>query len=122
MRKRLCYLLAGILLLALEICIGLFVHDRFIRPYVGDVLVTALLCCLCRAAFPRFSPVLSVFLLSAMVELWQWLHLTDLLGLTGTLLGTVLGSTADWRDLVCYTAGCLLFSLAEHFLMFTLER
>ena len=44
MKKRLPYLLAFILLLLLEIIIAVFVHDRFIRPYVGDVLVTVLLC------------------------------------------------------------------------------
>ena len=42
------YVLAAIGLLGVEICIALFVHDNFIRPYLGDVLVTELLCCLCR--------------------------------------------------------------------------
>ena len=114
MRKRIGYLLAGLCLLAVEICIGVFVHDRFIRPYVGDVLVTALLCCLCRAVFPKISPVLPVFALSAAVELWQWLGFTALLGLSGTALGTILGSTADWRDLLCYGIGCLGFMAAEY--------
>lgn len=43
MKKRLWYLTAFVILLMVEICIALFVHDRFIRPYVGDVLVTVLL-------------------------------------------------------------------------------
>ena len=122
MRRRLGYLSAGILLLAVEICISLFVHDRFIRPYVGDVLVTVLLCCLCRAVFLKPHPALPVFALSAAVELWQWLSLTQKLGLQGTALGIILGSTADWRDLICYAIGCLLFSVVEYFLMHTVER
>lgn len=34
--KRLLYTFLFCGLLALEICIALFVHDAFIRPYVGD--------------------------------------------------------------------------------------
>lgn len=46
MRRRGPYLLAFLLLLAAETAIGLFVRDRFVRPYLGDVLAAALLCCL----------------------------------------------------------------------------
>ena len=42
MKKRLWYLGVFGLILAIEVCIALFVHDDFIRPYVGDVLVTVL--------------------------------------------------------------------------------
>lgn len=100
-------------LLAVEICIALFVHDNFIRPYVGDILVTVLLCCLCRALFPRFAPALPVFLLAAAVEGLQWLGLAERLGLQGTALGIILGSTFDWKDILCYGLGCLLFARGE---------
>ena len=113
MKKRLWYLTAFVILLVVEICIALFVHDRFIRPYVGDVLVTVLLCCLCRTMFSKFHPGLPVFGISAAVELWQWLGLTEKLGLNGTTLGIILGSTADWRDVLCYGLGCLLFTMVE---------
>ena len=33
------YGLVFLLLLGVEIVIALFVHDRFVRPYLGDVLV-----------------------------------------------------------------------------------
>ena len=93
----LAYLLAFVLLLVVEVCIALFVHDAFVRPYVGDVLVTALLCCLCRAICPRFAPALPVFLLAAAVEGLQWLGLTEILGLQGTALGIIMGSTTSSR-------------------------
>ena len=111
--RRMWYLAGFFALLAVEICLGLFVHDRFFRPYVGDVLVTALLCCLARVVAPRFSPALPAFLFSATVEAAQWLHLTAKLGLEGTVFGLILGATADWRDLVCYGLGCLLFAGTE---------
>ena len=107
------YAALSLCLLAVEICIALFVHDSFIRPYVGDILVTVLLCCLCRAIFPRFAPAVPVFLFAAAVEGLQWLDLAEMLGLQGTALGIILGSTFDWKDLLCYGLGCLLFAGGE---------
>lgn len=111
--RRAIYLILFLALLAVEICIALFVRDGFVRPYFGDVLVTVLLCCLCRAAFPRFAPTMPVFLLAAAVEGLQWLGLTEMLGLQGTAIGIILGSTFDWKDILCYGLGCLLFAGAE---------
>ncbi len=107
------YLLVFFLLLLAEICIACFVRDNFVRPYVGDVLVTVLLCCLCRALFPGFAPAGPIFLLAAAVEGLQWLGLAQRLGLQGTALGIILGSTFDWKDILCYGLGCLLFAAAE---------
>ena len=50
--NRLTYFLIFCGLLATEIVIALFVNDAFVRPYVGDMLVTLLLCCLCRVIIP----------------------------------------------------------------------
>jgi hypothetical protein len=113
-RKTYFWIFLGLLLL--EIGIALFVHDDFIRPYVGDALVTVLLCCLSRAVLPKLHPALPVFGISLAAELWQWLGLTQKLGLDGTVLGVILGATADWKDIVCYGMGCLLFSLTEYLL------
>ena len=71
MRKlRTIYTFAFIVLLSAEVCIALFVHDRFVRPYMGDALVTVLLCCLCRIAVPKGVPALPlyVFAFAALVE------------------------------------------------------
>ena len=38
-KSRLPYIIAAVVLLIVEILIGLFVHDGFVRPYIGDVLV-----------------------------------------------------------------------------------
>ena len=111
--QRAHYWLAFFLLLVTEICIACFVRDNFVRPYVGDILVTVLLCCLCRAIFPRFAPAVPVFLFAAAVEGLQWLDLAEMLGLEGTALGIILGSTFDWKDLLCYGLGCLLFAGGE---------
>ena len=112
-KQRLVYLAAFGLLLTAEICIGRFCPPGFVRNYVGDILVTVLLCCLCRVIWPRFSPVLPVLALSWSVESLQALKLTERLHLQGTVVATALGSTFDWMDLLCYGAGCLLFAAVD---------
>ena len=109
--KRLLYTFLFCGLLAVEVCIALFVHDAFIRPYVGDMLVTLLLCCLCRVVFPtkiRSFP-LWVFLFASCVEIGQYFDLVDLLGLADNrFLSVLLGRTFSWMDLVCYAVGCIV--------------
>lgn len=107
--RRIPYLLAFLALLVVEMGIALFVRDRFIRPYVGDLLVTVLLCCLCRAVFPRLQPAVPVFLFAVAVEWTQWLGLVEMLGLQGTIFAVILGTSFSWIDILCYGVGCVAF-------------
>lgn len=116
MKRRFKYLAAFFVVLVIEILIGVFIRDNFIRPYVGDMLVTVLLCCLCRIIIPRLSPAIPVFLFAAGVEGIQWFGLTEKLGLQGTVLGIIIGSTFDWKDIFCYAMGCLAFAIIERLL------
>lgn len=108
--KRILYLLIFCGLLAIEVVIALFVNDSFVRPYVGDVLVTLLLCCLCRVIVPskiRLLPIY-VFVFAACVEIGQYFDLVALLGLADNrILSVTLGRTFSWADLVCYAVGCV---------------
>ena len=107
--KRVLYAAIFCGLLAVEMCIALFVHDAFVRPYVGDMLVTLLLCCICRVVFPdnaRPLPVF-VFLFAVCVEIGQYFDVVALWGLADNrLLSIALGRTFSWMDLVCYAFGC----------------
>ena len=112
MKKRLPYILAFVLFLLAEIYIGLFVRDRFIRPYFGDVLVTALLCCLVRAVYPKGLRLLPayVFAFSVVVEVTQYFDLVKLLGWeNNALISTLMGRSFAWEDILCYAAGCAAF-------------
>ena len=51
-KKRIFFLMLFLFFLCVEILIGAFVHDQFIRPYLGDVLVILLLCCFMRILLP----------------------------------------------------------------------
>lgn len=116
MKKRLPYILTFVLLLLAEIYIGLFVRDRFIRPYFGDVLVTALLCCLFRAVYPKGVRLLSVyvFIFAIFVEITQYFDLVALLGWENSaFLSVIMGRSFSWKDILCYGAGCAAFWAAE---------
>jgi len=115
--RRIIYVAIFCSLLIVELCIALFVHDAFVRPYVGDMLVTLLLCCMCRVILPdkiRLLPVF-VFLFAACVEIAQYFDVVALMGLTDNrLLSIALGRTFSWMDLVCYAIGCVAaFGLDE---------
>lgn len=103
-------------LLAVEVCIALFVHDAFVRPYLGDVLVIVLLYCLGRGVLGIRGKWLipGVTALGVLAEGLQYFHLADRLGLVAASpLRVILGSTFDWADLLCYLAGGALLVIWE---------
>ena len=114
--KRMEYLLATVFIFLLELFIALFVRDNFIRPYVGDMLVVVLVYTFLRIIFPerpRLLP-LYVFLFAAGVEALQGIHIVELLGLQDNRFFSVLiGTTFDWKDIVCYGVGCVILGLWE---------
>lgn len=115
---KLTYFLVFIVLLATEILIALFVHDGFVRPYIGDVLVVGVICAFLRIFIPekiRLLPILtSAF--AAGVELLQLFDFVDIIGLSGSrFFSILLGRTFDIKDIVCYIIGGLIFFAAESF-------
>ena len=113
------YFVATIVIFLIELLIALFVRDAFIRPYVGDMLVVVLVYIFLRIIFPerpRLLP-LYVFLFAAGVEVLQGIRIVELLGLQDSRFFSVLiGTTFDWKDIVCYGVGCMLLGLWELYL------
>ncbi len=108
-RSRLVFLILFLLLLAAEICIGLFAHDEFIRPYLGDVLVVMLLYSLIRIFVPGGTPWLAAAILvfAFAVEFSQIPPLVDLLEIRSHLLRVLMGTTYSPKDLLSYAVGTL---------------
>ena len=52
LKRRICYAAATVLLVITEVLIALYVHDDFVRPYVGDVLVVIAVYCAVRIFIP----------------------------------------------------------------------
>lgn len=115
-KQRLTYTLLFLLLFATEVLIALFVKDNFIRPYVGDMLVTVVICLFLRAFTPirtRLLPLL-VFIFSALVEIGQYFDFVALLGLSDNrFISVLLGRTFSLADIICYGVGCLVFFACE---------
>ncbi|MBQ9126806.1 MAG: DUF2809 domain-containing protein [Thermoguttaceae bacterium] len=102
--------------MAVEVLIALYVRDRLVRPYLGDVLVVILLYCLVRSIKPdglRLLP-LTLFLFAAAVEATQAIPLVRLLGWEDIpFLATLLGTSFSWWDMLCYAVGCLFCHLPD---------
>ncbi|MCM1495824.1 MAG: DUF2809 domain-containing protein [Bacteroides sp.] len=115
-KMRILYAGLTLLLLIVEIIIALYVHDDFIRPYVGDGLVVIVIYFFIRSWMPeriRLLP-LYVFLFAALVEVMQYFRLLELLGLEDSrFLRILLGATFDFKDIICYGAGCLILGIWE---------
>ena len=107
-RDRILFLLIALLLIGIEFVIGIFVHDRFIRPFGGDIIVVVILYALVRSVFIKTSQPLAVyvFLFSAAYEFTQLIPLVDLLGISNRFIRIVMGSSFSWIDILCYLAGC----------------
>ena len=117
MRKRLPYLIATLVLLAVEVFIGLFVHDGFVRPFIGDVLVVILIYTFIRIFIPekvRLLP-LYIFIFSVAVEVLQYLKIVEALGLQdNAFMSTIIGTSFDIRDILCYFVGCAICGIWEY--------
>jgi Protein of unknown function (DUF2809) len=102
------YFYGTILLFLIEVFIGVFVHDGFIRPFVGDVLVVILIYCLLKS-FWKIRPNIAmtgVFVFACVVEGLQYLNIVDKLGIRQhKLLVIILGSSFDWGDILAYAVG-----------------
>ena len=116
MKKRFFYLAATSMLLILEVLIALYVHDDFIRPYVGDAIVVIVIYTFVRIFVPekcRLLP-LYVFLFAVVIEILQGIHIVNILGVADNrFLRTLIGDSFDIKDILCYGVGCILLWLYE---------
>ena len=117
-KMRMLYAILFLLLLGTEILIGLYVHDTFVRPYLGDVLVVIAIYFFIRIFIPdglRLLP-LYIFLFAVLIECMQRFDILGTLGLSGNqFLKVVLGSSFDGKDIICYACGCVLPGIWELF-------
>lgn len=115
-RFRKTYFLLAVLLFITEVLIALFLNDRFIRPYAGDFLVVILLYCFLRSVLNvrRLTLAVAVLLFACAVETAQYFHLVYRLGMENNrIVRTVLGSSAEWSDVLAYALGITAVLLIE---------
>ena len=118
-KRRVGWAVIGVIILAIEIYIAIFIKGGFIRHYIGDVLATAMLYAFGRAIF-RVSPInlaIFVFVISLFIEALQYFKILELLGVKSSILRIIFGGTFDWTDIICYLAGCILAYMFENLSM-----
>ncbi|PIQ21573.1 MAG: hypothetical protein COW65_08275 [Cytophagales bacterium CG18_big_fil_WC_8_21_14_2_50_42_9] len=112
------YFSFAVILFITEVLIAVYVHDRIIRPYVGDYLVVILLYCSVKSFFnvPVRNAALGTLLFSYLVEVLQYLNILAILGLQSNQLATVvIGYNFEWIDILAYTLGIISILGFEQF-------
>ena len=113
------YLLVTICLLFIEIAIALFVKDKIIRPYIGDLLVVILIYAFVKIWISNREILVAicVFVFACFIELLQYFHIVEVLGLDDNKVATVIiGSKFNTLDIVMYLMGTIVVILTEKFL------
>ena len=108
--KRVIWSVIGVIILAIEIYIAIFIKGGFIRHYIGDMLAAAMLYAFGRAIF-KVAPInlaICVFVISLFIEAAQYLKILEILGVKSSILRIIFGGTFDLTDIICYLAGCIL--------------
>jgi hypothetical protein len=110
------YFTFTVILLVIEILIAVYVHDRFIRPYFGDVLVVILVYCFLKTFLniPVIYAAAAALLFSYAIETLQYFDIVTRLGLEESkYLAVMIGNSFAWEDMVAYTAGIAFVLLFE---------
>ena len=115
------YIIAFLILLAMEIFIAIYVHDNFIRPYLGDSIVVVLIYVLIMGLFniPRSFKsknitALAVLSFSFIVEGLQAISFINYTGLADNKFARIiLGTSFSWWDMLAYVGGYLFIIVFE---------
>lgn len=100
------FIFLGVLII--EVVIGSFFRDRFVRHFVGDVFIVVLIAYGVRSLFPikLETVVLGTWIFALFVEITQYFDLIGILGWRSSPWAHLtIGSTFDGLDLLAYTIG-----------------
>ena len=108
----------AILLFSIEVLIALYINDRFVRPYLGDVLVVILIYCFLKSflKLPVLTAAIAVLGFSFTIEFLQFLDIVEKLGLEKSKTArTVIGTSFSWIDLLTYIIGITIVLIIEKY-------
>lgn len=95
------------LLLVTEIAIALFHFHKFIRGFLGDVLVIPLVYFFLKI-FSKSASIklaLATFVFAITIEILQLFSISEKLNIDSKIIKIILGSTFDWWDILAYAIG-----------------
>ena len=117
MKINIKYLIAFIIVFLIEVVIALFINDRIIRPYIGDILVIILIYTFIRIFIKGEIRFLSIYLFvfATTVEVMQYINILELIGLQNNrMLSVIFGSTFDIKDILCYLIGSIILLIWDN--------
>ncbi|MEO6548041.1 MAG: DUF2809 domain-containing protein [Ferruginibacter sp.] len=112
----LLYFATAIILFIIEILIARYAHDKFVRPYIGDLLGVILLYCFIKSFIVLRVLVIAAAVLafSYIVEVMQYFNIINKLGLQHSKIArVVMGTSFAWMDILAYTIGIALMLCIE---------
>jgi hypothetical protein len=115
-KPRKIYVTAAVLLFILEVVIERYVHDAFVRPYLGDFLVVILIYALLMSInyLKVVTAAVCTLLFAYAIETAQYVHLITVLGLEENKTARIiLGTSFSWWDMLLYTLGILFVLVFE---------
>lgn len=102
------YFNIALIIFVIEVLIAMYVKDKFVRPYVGDVLVVIMVYCFIRTYFDASAIKVAIFVLgfAITIEILQYFHFIDWIGLRNNKVARiVIGTKFELPDLVAYAIG-----------------
>ncbi|WP_293148068.1 MULTISPECIES: DUF2809 domain-containing protein [unclassified Microcoleus] len=111
------YFHLALILFSIEIVIAVFFTDKFVRYFLGDLLVVIFLYCFIMSWLRLESTkvALSVLTFSFVVEILQYFKILNALGWENNKIAIIiLGNSFDAMDLVAYTAGIAIVLWLEN--------
>lgn len=102
------YFVILISLLLVEVLIAVFLHDDFIRPFVGDFLSSIVVFYFIKSFFnlDNFRAAMISLLFSYFIEALQFVHFLQFSGLKKyKIIAIMLGNSFSWGDMLAYTLG-----------------
>ncbi|NLK95567.1 MAG: DUF2809 domain-containing protein [Clostridiales bacterium] len=115
-KEKIKNLLYFLFFLIIEILIALFIHDNFIRPYIGDVLVIFVIFFFIKIFLNKENKLLPIYILlfAIVVEIIQGLNFIDKLSINNKIIRIILGSTFDIKDILCYVVGAIILCVYQY--------
>lgn len=110
------YFFCAILIFFIELFIAIFIHDKIIRPYIGDLLVVILLYCIAHSFLyvKAYIIAIAVLIFSFFVEFLQFIHIVEIIGLQKSRIALIIiGNNFSWFDIAAYTTGIFITLVIE---------
>ncbi|MGC4039224.1 MAG: DUF2809 domain-containing protein [Flavobacterium sp.] len=104
-----------LLVFCIEILIAIYVRDRFIRPYMGDVLCIVLMYVFIKSFWdtPVLPTAFFALMIGITVETLQYFNFVERLGIENKALKIILGMSFEWTDYLTYIAGFAVILIGE---------